>query len=205
MRGKFVSNYATGEDVKSHYIAIKFHFTNKNYDIKKYKGKFKDNFRDLPIYDKIAKGKLKEDLSIFFVPAMFINPNVDLDYFQTEDYNDVWRYWKGYNETPNYFFKRECSDILDILTKKSLGRDSLFQVKPKQLPMIYKLIVQDKISPMTLLHMDSVLGFHKAVSSQVDEKILFPKLKMRLDKIKTFIQADIDNEAFSRIVKETFF
>lgn len=158
---------------------------------------------DKPIYDVIAKGKMKTDFPSFFIPAIFNNPNTSLDYFISEDYHAVWHYWNGYQNSPLYYFKTELNGIKEYVKKRNLEFDDLFHVKSQNIPLIYKLVIINEISPQTIVYFDQVLNFNSILEEKIKDEIFFPKLNFRIKKLQEFIKP-VSNENLKTIMKEVF-
>ena len=146
----------------------------------------------------------KRIFQIFFIPALFFNPKVNLTYFTTEDYFSVWRYWNGYQKSPKYFFEKELIEIQNLLKKKNLSKDELFRIEDQQIPLIYKMLIRNEIFPQTVCYLDNVLCFSKKMEEKITESIYFPKLNQRLKKISYFIKPQ-NREDLKNITKEILF
>lgn len=190
--------------MKENYHAVKLHFSTTSYNFTKYNGRVKKgNFQDIVPYAIIAKGKYKKDFPDFFIPGLFKNPKMRIDYFITEDYNRFWAYWKSYQTSPKYFLDRELSELKPYMDKKGISFDKLFAVESNNLPIIYNLIVKDQVSPQTILYLDQVLNFSALFENKVTEKILYPKIKNRLKKIQTFVKPQQTND-LKKIIRNVF-
>lgn len=195
---------ATPEEVKEKYQAVKLHFTTKSYDYFKYQGKVKkDNFIDIVPYTIISKGKLKTDFPDFFIPGLFHNPKMKIEYFMNDDYSKIWKYWKGYQLSPLYFLKEELSEIKSYLNNKNIEFNHLFKVSENELPLIYRFLVKSEISPQTILYMDQVLSFRPIFERKVTESIMYPKLETRIKKITNFVKTQETNR-LKKIIKDVF-
>ncbi len=202
-RGSFQTSSATPEIVKEEYQAVKLHFSQKSYNYNKYQGKVKaSQFKDIMPYAMIAKNKKRTDFPTFFIPGIFQNPKMQIEFFLTADYISVWRYWLAYQNAPTYIFKQELCDIQKYLKSKNISFDEMFSVSSNELPIIYKLLVKSQVSPQTLLYLNQVLNFNQ-IDSRITEKILFPKIKHRLKKLETFIHPK-SKESLKKIVQEVF-
>ena len=157
----------------------------------------------MPVYSAIAKGKNKRDFPDFFVPALFHNPKVTLTYFTTEDYSTIWRYWNAYQNSPKHFFELELLQVKDYLRKKNLANENLFFVKEQEIPLLYKMLIRSEISPQTMSYLNEVFKFQTTLDRYVKEKILFPKINQRLNKLAYFIKKQ-DSEELKSIVKSIF-
>lgn len=194
----------TPEEVKENYQAIKLHFNNKNYNYAKYNGKInKSKFKDIVAYSIIAKGKFKTDFPDFFIPGLFYNPKVRIDFFISENYFPLWKYWVSYQKSPRYFFENEIVDVKNYLDKKSYSFDDLFKVEKNTLPMVYKFVLRNQISPQTFLYLDQVLNFSHRISNEILEEIYYDKLTQRLNRLKTFLK-DQETQTLKNIMRSIF-
>lgn len=200
----FQTSLVTPEIVKEQFQAVKLHFSTKNYNYNKYEGKVKkSNYKDIVPYSMIAKGKYKTDFPDFFIPGLFQNPKSNIENFLSEDYIRTWKYWESYQRATQYYFERELLEIQDYLEKTKLKFDSMFLIKENEMPVIYKFIVKNQVSPQTLLYLDQVIGFIDRIDFRITEKILFPKVQNRLKKLKTFLKPK-EKENLKKIVQEVF-
>ena len=194
----------TPEEVKEKYQAIKLHFSSKNYNYLKYNGKIKKhNFNDIVPYSIIAKGKDKKDFPDFFIPGLFHNPKIKIEYFMSEDYVSSWKYWTSYQNSPKYFFEKELNEIKLYLERKKSNMNTMFLIEENTVPMIYKFIIKSQVSPQTILYLDQVLNFSKIMEERVSENVLFPIINQRLKKMKTFLKEQ-ETTSLKNIVKEIF-
>ena len=181
------------------------HFSSKNYHYKKYNGKVKkENFNDIIPYALIAKGKYKTDFPDFFIPGLFHNPKISIEYFLTDDYNSLWKYWVSYQKSPKYFFERELEEIKTYLNKKNKCLNEIFKVDENALPMIYRFIIKNEVSPQTVLYMDQALDFVNPLENKISEKILYPIINQRLNKMKLFLRKQ-ETDSLKKIMKNVFF
>ena len=200
----FQTSLVTPEIVKEQFQAVKLHFSTKNYNYNKYEGKVKkSNYKDIVPYSMIAKGKYKTDFPDFFIPGLFQNPKSNIENFLSEDYIRTWKYWESYQRATQYYFERELLEIQNYLEKTKLKFDSMFLIKENEMPVIYKFIVKNQVSPQTLLYLDQVIGFIDRIDFRITEKILFPKVQNRLKKLKTFLKPK-EKENLKKIVQEVF-
>jgi hypothetical protein len=200
----FQTSLATPEIVKEQFQAVKLHFSSKNYNYNKYEGKVKkSNYKDIIPYSMIAKGKYKTDFPDFFIPGLFQNPKSNIENFLSEDYMNTWKYWISYQRAPQYYFERELLEVRDYLEKNKLKFDSMFSVKVNEIPIIYKFIVKNQVSPQTLLYLNQVIEFIDRIDSHITETILFPKVQNRLKKLRTFLKPK-EKETLKKIVQEVF-
>ena len=204
-RGHFQTSSVTPLEVKENYQAIKLHFSSKNYNYKKYNGKVKlAQFKDIVPYTLIAKDKRKDDFPDFFIPGIFQNPKANIENFLADDYISNWKYWVSYQRSPKYFFERELIELREYLEKRQIKTDEIFSISQNELPMIYKFIVKNQLSPQTFLYLDHVFNFSKRMDSKITEKIFYPIVTQRLRKLETFLKPR-KQEELKKIVKGVFF
>ena len=79
----------------------------------------------------------------------------------------------------------------------------MFSVKGNEIPIIYKFIVKNQVSPQTLLYLNQVIEFIDRIDSRITETILFPKVQNRLKKLRTFLKPK-EKETLKKIVQEVF-
>jgi len=203
-RGSFQTSLVNPKEVKEAYQAIKLHFSSKNYNYNKYEGKVKlAQFKDIAPYAMIAKGKRKDDFPDFFIPGIFQNPKAKIEHFLSEDYISVWKYWVSYQNAPKYFFERECIELREHIEKKKIQFDEMFRIKERELPLIYKLIVKNQVSPQTIFYLNQVLSFYDRINPKITENIFFPIIQKRLSKVETFVKPREKGE-LKKIVRDVF-
>lgn len=155
-------------------------------------------------YAIIAKGKYKTDFPDFFIPGLFHNPKINIEYFLTDDYHSLWKYWSSYQKAPKYFFERESEELKNFLEKKNIKFDDMFKVEENTLPMIYKFIVKNEVSPQTILYLDQVLDFINPLEKKITENVFYPILNRRLGKMKSFL-VNQESGNLKKILKDVFF
>jgi hypothetical protein len=183
------------------YLALKNHFTNKNYNYFTYNGKVKANLKsfykrkDRFYFEKMSRQKSDEEIINFFVS----------NFASCEDPQSLWigeiikegeetyKNWMRKNQSLSYIFKEEVS----ILNSKNF--DDMFNIEDNKHPKILKEFLQKKISLETMIILNNILDYKK----QFDKKLQDPVwefVSMRIEKYAPFIH--IDSNKFKSILKE---
>ena len=80
----------------------------------------------------------------------------------------------------------------------------MFKVEENTLPMIYKFIVKNEVSPQTILYLDQVLNFVNPLEKKITENVFYPILNRRLGKMKSFL-VNQESGNLKKILKDVFF
>jgi hypothetical protein len=184
------------------YLALKNHFTNKNYNYFTYNGKVRANIqsfykrKDRFYFEKMSRQKTDEEIINFFVS----------NFASCDDPQSLWigeiikegennyKSWMKRTQSLSYIFKDEVS----ILNSKNF--DEMFKIEGNRHPKILKEFLQKKISLETMIILNNILGYKK----QFDKKLQDPVWEftsMKIEKYTPFLR--IDNNKFKTILKES--
>lgn len=178
----------TGFEVYQLFNAIRLHFTTESYDYFMYGGKTntirskfearKDRFSFNKLSNLYDGDRLKEIFAanFYYTPDMWI----------TEFVNDR----KGCIENTVRVFSRDEEGMNLVLAnwlRKNKLTKELFEIKDGQNPKILTMLYNNEIFPETFIALDSVLEFTKTWNDRLDDKVLWPKRSMLLNKLKPFI------------------
>jgi len=190
-------NYATEGAFKTYidYLAIKRHFTNKNYDYHKYHGKVKASFesfqtrKDVFFFYKLSQKPERQKL---ILSNMIRNPNVWAGDILEETAEEVYTAWKKRIDGLTYHFQQDL---------KQLNEDykSNFVIPNGQHPKLLSLFLQQKLSLETftiLTNLSNVLDYWD--KSVVDKIVAGDKILLSR---KYFPFLELDCKKFSAIIK----
>ena len=183
------------------YLAIKNHFTNKNYNYFTYNGKIKANIqsfykrKDRFYFEKMSRQKTDEEIINFFVS----------NFASCDDPQSLWvgeiikegesnyKNWMRKTQSLSYIFRDEVS----IFNSKNF--DEMFKIEGNKHPKILKEFLQNKISLETMIILNKILGY----KNQFDKKLQDPVwefVSMKIEKYTPFLH--IDSNKFKLILKE---
>lgn len=183
------------------YLAIKNHFTNKNYNYFTYNGKIKANIqsfykrKDRFYFEKMSRQKSDEEIINFFVS----------NFASCDDPQSLWvgeiikegetnyKNWMRKTQSLAYIFKDEIS----VFNSKNF--DEMFKIEGNRHPKILKEFLQNKLSLETMIILNKILGYKK----QFDRKLQDPVwefVSMKIEKYTPFLH--IDSNKYKLILKE---
>lgn len=182
-------------------MALKNHFTNKNYNYFTYNGKVKANIqsfykrKDRFYFEKMSRQKSDEEIINFFVSnfASCDDPQSLWIGQIIKEGEEKYKNWMRKKQSLSYIFKEEVS----IFNSKNF--DEMFNIEDNKHPKILKEFLQKKISLETMIILNNILDYKK----QFDQKLLDPVwefVSMRIEKYTPFLH--IDSNKFKLILKE---
>jgi len=183
------------------YLALKNHFTNKNYNYFTYNGKVKANIqsfykrKDRFYFEKMSRQKTDDEIINFFVSnfASCDDPQSLWIGEIIKEGEDNYKNWMRRTQSLSYIFKDEVS----IFNSKNF--DEMFRIEGSRHPKILKQFLQKKLSLETMIILNNILGYKK----QFDKKLQDPVwefVSMKIEKYAPFLH--IDSNKFKSILKE---
>lgn len=194
-------NYATEGAFKTYidYLALKRHFTTKNYDYQKYNGKTKASFdtfqtrNDAFFFYKLSQRPERHNLMLSNIVK---NPNTWIKDILEETGEEIYTDWKKRIDGLSYHFEQDLSKLDD-------DYKSNFVVINGQHPKLLSLFLQRKISLETftiLTNISKVLDYWE--QNVVDKIVAGDKITLSR---KYYPFLNIDKERFSKIIKDNYF
>ena len=183
-----------------HYLALKSHFTTKNYDFFKYNGAIKarrDKFdlrNDKYFFHKLSKHK---DLTNFLV-AMFVYGRHDMwvgDLLRNEESEKLYKEWLRVRESLTYVFTNDLDKFNDDLI-------SSFVVKEGQHPHALKLLLRKEIHIETFIILNDILRFTPSWNKDIIDTVVWPEVRQRCKKYHPFMQYTKEN--FEKVLVDKF-
>ncbi len=183
------------------YLALKNHFTNKNYNYFTYNGKVKANIqsfykrKDRFYFEKMSRQKTDEEIVNFFVSnfASCDDPQSLWVGQIIKEGEETYKNWMRRTQSLSYIFRDEVS----IFNSKNF--DEMFKIENNKHPKILKEFLQKKLSLETMIILNIILGYKK----QFDKKLQDPVwefVSMKIEKYTPFLH--IDSSRFKLILKE---
>lgn len=190
-------NYATESAFKTYidYLALKRHFTTKNYDYQKYNGKTKASFdtfqtrNDAFFFYKLSQRPERHNLMLSNIVK---NPNTWIKDILEESGEEIYADWKKRIDGLSYHFEQDLSKLDD-------DYKSNFVVINGQHPKLLSLFLQRKISLETftiLTNLSKVLDYWE--QNVVDKIVAGDKILLSR---KYYPFLDFDRKKFSAIIK----
>lgn len=182
-----------GFDAYKTYLALKRHFTS-DYDYFKYNGKVRageESFlrrNDRFFFRKLSKKYNREELVDFYV-SNFIISNNWVGNLVSQESEDNYVQYKKRRESLSYHFDSELRWAVDYCRDRSLELNKLLLVEDNNHPLLFKFLLQKKISIDTLIIMDSVLKFLTHWDDNLDD-IVWEEKKRLIIKYKKFLTYD---------------
>jgi hypothetical protein len=197
-----------GFDVYRTYLAMKQHFTKKNFDFFQYDGKVRakqetylqrsDFYFFETLARKLSDTEVKEYLLASFVSAD--DPSKVWIGDIKRSGKDRWLAWTKQNQSMQYLVKQDLSSVANFLEEKGYSFNDLFETLGGHPPAL-KLYIQRRISLETLIVMDMVLKFTQKWDENLHDP-LWESLSLKIKKYKPFLS--IPTHKYKKFMKETF-
>jgi hypothetical protein len=110
--------------------------------------------------------------------------------------------FRKYKESFDYHFRNDCVAIRNELDNKSISFNGGFDVVSGQHPRILRLLLRKKIHLQTTVILDTILSFSKVWDKEIEEKVVWPKIKHTLNKFRPFVM--YNETQVKLIMKEIF-
>ena len=189
-------------EVYKTYLALKNHFTKKDYDFFKYCGKSRASIesfhkrKDRYFFERTSRQKSDDEIKSYFV-ANFI---------QCEDAQSLWigeiiqsgednyMNWLKKAQSLFYLFKTECEVFLN---KENF--EEIFSIQNGQHPEILKKYFQNAISIETLVILDMILDYVNRFDKKMTDPV-WETVSLKIKKYKPFLNIDIAK--YKKVLKE---
>ncbi len=183
------------------YLALKNHFTNKNYNYFTYNGKVKANIqsfykrKDRFYFEKMSRQKTDEEIVNFFVS----------NFASCDDPQSLWigeiikegeenyKNWMKKTQSLSYIFREEVG----ILNAKNF--DEMFKIESNKHPRILKEFLQKKLSLETMIILNNILGYKKQFDKNLKDPV-WEFISMKIEKYSPFLH--IDSNKYKLILRE---
>jgi hypothetical protein len=197
-----------GFDVYKIYLAVKLHFTSDSYDYHKYEGKVnckletftKNNARYF--FHKLGTKYSKDDILYFFVSNFLSDSNKWIGDLTRNDGTDVYLDWKKRTESFEYYFRSDCSYIINDFNVRNISFDDGFNSFDGQHPRFFQLVLSKNISYESAVIFNQILSYSKRWDKQINEKVVWPVHSKRLKKYTPFVRYNPTSAKL--IMKEIF-
>lgn len=173
------------------YLAIKMHFTQKNYDYIKYRGKVSaspDTFatrRDKYMFQKLSRQHNADEMLGFLV-ANFIKENVWVGDLLTNEASEIYSEYKYRTQSFTYLFTNEIDNLFS-----NYEPTIAFKAKRNSLSPFIEYKLSSKISPETFCVLCKTVGLVPYYDKVIGEDdFIWAKLRMLSLKYTPFIEYD---------------
>ena len=189
------------------YLAVKGHFTRKDYDYFKYKGKIKaseSSFKKRNDRYHFAKleNKHKKDLLPFLVSNMVVSSEVWVGELLSENSEKIYKKWQKKIESLKYTFRTDMSKLRDLIELHDYEFDDLFKMKDNDHPIIFKQLMTEEISLESFVILDRILNFISYFDKKMLDDPIWTMYNVKIVKYQRFI--DINKFDYHEIVKNIF-
>lgn len=173
------------------YVAMKLHFTKKDYDFITYRGSVKikqetfDRLAYKSMFYKLVNLYPPERLKTLFLIVLARNPKAWPGDFLTTKSAELLRSKEMFDSAQTYQFESELDTILDSVNSV----EELISMKNGNLPFLYVLLNNDEVRLDTFIIIDDILSL---TSKWKIEKInpFWSSQKLQLDKYAPFVKYD---------------
>lgn len=174
------------------YRALKFHFTQKNYDFKSFNAKTANcveywNKKEFgPIFSLYANKFSQKTLRDLFIANFLENT----DYFPTnlEREQEIYNKWLGRINSVRYNYKNDLTKIKKFLLLKQLKFKDLINPKNGKLPIILYMVFKKIIQLESFIILDTIFDIlgrcNESISS--DTRLLYDNRLLAIKKYKSF-------------------
>lgn len=189
------------------YLAVKGHFTRKDYDYFKYKGKIKaseSSFKKRNDRYHFAKleNKHKKDLLPFLVSNMVVSSEVWVGELLSENSEKIYKKWQKKIESLKYTFRTDMSKLRDLIELHDYEFDDLFKMKEHDHPVIFKILMNEEISLESFVILDKILDFIRVFDKKMLDDPIWSMYNKKIRKYKDFIR--INKTDYRKIVRQVF-
>jgi len=176
-------------DTYNLYIGLKNHFSTYSYDFFKYKGKVrstKESFsirKDKYKFQKLSRLYPENEMLDFLVANLSQDSNKWVGDLIEDESSSVYKEYIKRKQAISHFFENELDNILKDVKRPN----ELFS---GDFPSILTLYLQKEISLESMVILNDFIQYSKKFDDKLSTDFLWPKIKMRLIKIKPFIDYD---------------
>jgi len=180
-------------DVFKTYLAIKLHFTTKQYDYNLYGGSIKNTSlekfnerKDKMFFHKLASKYRESEMVDFMVANLKSGESVWVGKLLTPEAHKEFTQFTKRKQAIGEFFK---SDLEKLFSQVDEPIEAL-QVIDGQNPLILKEIYSGELGVETLIILNDILPieYFSAIDSKLQEDILWPDTRNKAMKLRSFLK-----------------
>ena len=180
------------------YLALKSHFSDKNYDFFKYNGKVRawrttfETRKDKYFFYKLSKQKEPID----FMLANFIsNDDFYIGDIREDKANETYMEYKKRMQSLSYVFKSDLAKMKEDFNENII-------VPKNEHPYLLRLYMRKDICIETLTLIDRCVKMFTYWDKELADDIMWPDIKLKATKYSPFLNVDINK--YREIILSTF-
>ncbi len=195
-----------GYDTYKTYLAIKQHFSNKNYDFFKYKGKVRaselsyEARKDKYFFEKASKKFDHEEFIDYIVANITRNSDSWIGNLLQENNQVNYKKWQKVTESMTYTFKQD----MDVIYNYEEDFNKVFTMDDNKHPLLFRLHARNKISLETAVILDDVINYSDKWYKYNDT--ILNEFVDRMRNYKPFLhnRLQVDKNKYKNIIKEFY-
>lgn len=195
-------NELGGFDAYMMWNALKLHFTS-SYDYFKYFGRVgsikKESFankNDKYYFYRLSRKYSINDLRNFYISNLIDKEVKWIGEITNEEGEFTYNQWKKRNQSLEHFLEDDLESLF-VYTKTP---DEIILVNNNEYPKLLKMAMCGDICIETLCILNDVLKFLPMWTKKIDDDIVFPIWKQKIEKYTPFI--NFDKDRMKKIIKE---
>ncbi len=182
--------YLNGYQSYKLFMAVNFHFKQKNYDIFAKKGRVKftqerfDNRPDKNFFHRLGSEYRKGDLADYFMANVMAGCTHISEY---SDYN--FREWKSKMHRIEYLFEEDLKKLQFLVEKHEIKFNDLFTSITGSLPLAIQLMNGGHITLETVCIVDKILNGDIVLKfdEQIRDTFVWPNLRLSIVKYQPWL------------------
>jgi hypothetical protein len=195
-----------GYDTYKTYLAIKQHFSNRNYDFFKYKGKVRaselsyEARKDKYFFEKASKKFDHEEFIDYIVANITRNSDSWIGNLLQENNQVNYKKWQKVTESMTYTFKQD----MDVIYNYEEDFNKVFTMDDNKHPLLFRLHARNKISLETAVILDDVINYSDKWYKYNDT--ILNEFVDRMRNYKPFLhnRLQVDKNKYKNIIKEFY-
>lgn len=186
-------------EVYQMYVALKNHFTQKNYDYFKYGGKVKvkpetfETRKDKYFFYKLSKRKDVRD----FLLANLVDGSKDFWIGEVREHmpEEIYLRWRKRKESLSYIYTQDLTNMKEEF-------DENFKVPEYGHPYLLRLFLRQDVCIETLIILDMLVGYSKLWNRKLQKDLIWNEVYTKMIKYRPFLSINIDK--FKKVTINTF-
>ena len=174
------------------YLALKMHFTKKNYNYFEYNGKTNatmDSFlarKDKFQFQKLCRKYDKDQIQDFLV-ANFIKGKSWVGDFLDDECDDTYKAYMKRKQAFTYHFQTELENMFDDVNDPA----DIFKAKTGQYPELITRYLNDTLSIETMIVFNAYVKFFNKFDDRLGkDDIIWSKIRFLCEKVMPFVEYD---------------
>lgn len=192
-------NHFTGYGAYRLFLALRTHFTNRNYDFFVMNGKTrasKDSYmkrNDRLFFDRLANKYDPESLRDFYVSNFLDDKRYVTELLDDDAENNFLKY-QARRQSLTYNVSNDLDKILGSNHKK------MFSVQETHYPEVIVLLLRKRVCIETIVILNDFINFISKYDKYYDDDVIWPKVSLKVRKYKPFLK--YDGQKMRSILKE---